>query len=318
MSSYLRGLLVLSLGGCGSVAGGSGSVDAAIDGTSSVDAAPDAAIDAPVVTPRCDVTRSFGAPTVVAGINGTLKDIQAVQADDLTLYLSTDRGGTTDIYRSTRASATAIWQTPTAVAPFATTALETSPYLTADGLTMLYAYAPVGTVNADIYLATRASTSVAFAAGTAVTAVNSTDDDGDVTVTADGGILFFASSRAGTGGYDLYQSIRGSSGYGAPTLVTAINTNVYDAHPRITGDGLRMYYSSMRTDGGALAGTDIWTASRASLAAPFGAPMRVAELSTASNESPTWISSDGCVMLLQTNRAGGMGDQDIWQAIKPL
>lgn len=100
--------------------------------------------------------------------------------------------------------------------------------------------------------------------------------------------------------------------------MTEINTNVYDAHPRISGDGLTLYYSSMRTDGGALAGTDIWRASRTATTLPFSTPTRVAELNTASNESPTWLSPDGCVIYIQTDRAGGTGGQDMWEAVKPL
>jgi hypothetical protein len=316
--SYLRGLLIFSVG-CGSVAGGGSGTDAALSDSTPADTGVIDTVepDAPPAA-RCDLTKPFGTPTVVPGINGALKDIQAVQANATTLFLSTDRAGTTDIYTSTRAAATDAWGAPTPVTALATASLETSPYLTADGLTMLYAYSPIGSVNADIYFSTRTTTTAAFPAGTPIAAVNSAEDDGDVTITGDGALMYFASSRAGTGGYDLYQSTRGLNGYGAPVLLAPINTTVYDAHPRVTADGLRLYYSSMRTDGGALAGADIWTATRASTTVAFDSPTRVTELNTASNESPTWISADGCEIYLQSNRAGTTGDQDIWSATKPL
>jgi hypothetical protein len=78
-----------------------------------------------------------------------------------------------------------------------------------------------------------------------------------------------------------------------------------------------MYFSSMRTDSNALAGADIWVSKRPNRAAVWGAPTRVAELSTASNESPTYISPDGCYILIQSDRAGGLGGQDIYEATKP-
>ncbi|CAN5903596.1 hypothetical protein BH11MYX2_BH11MYX2_25840 [soil metagenome] len=59
-------------------------------------------------------------------------------------------------------------------------------------------------------------------------------------------------------------------------------------------------------------------AARSSRAAVWGTPTRVAELNTVSNESPTYISPDGCYLLLQSNRAGGLGDQDVYEARKPL
>ena len=283
-----------------------------------MDTATDAAPDAFLPPQRCDLTKPFGAPTVVASINSAAKDIQAMLADDLTLYLTSDRGGNTDLYTATRTSAASAFGTPAVLAGFNTTATETSPYLTADQLTMVYALAPMGVANADLYVATRASKTVGFSAGAALTALNSAEDDSDPVVTADGALLYFASSRAGTGGYDLYVSVRAGATYGAPQLVTELDTNVYDAHPRVTADGLTIYYSSMRTDGGALAGTDVWTAKRASTGVAFGTPTRVAELSTASNESPTFVAADGCSIFLQTDRAGGTGGQDIWEAIKPL
>jgi Tol biopolymer transport system component len=305
----LRFLLYVAFVGCGATAS-SPVVDAP---DVPADASPDAR------GARCDLAKPFGAPTLVASLNGTGRDLHAMIADDLTLYMTSDRRGTMDLFTATRGSSDAPWSTPSPLAGFSTNDTELSPFVTADGLTMVYGYAPQGQLNSDIYIATRSAQSVGFSPGTPVAAVNSAFDDADTVLTADGALLYFDSSRPGTGGYDLYVAARLPTGeYGAPQPVSELNTTAYDAHPRITADGLRIYYSSMRTDGGAPGGADIWTAAREARSMPFGTPTLVGELSTTSNESPTWISPDGCRLLFQSNRAGGPGAQDIWEVVKPL
>jgi hypothetical protein len=309
---FLGGLApsVLGCGGVNKPAGG-GDADAAVDSA--------AAADAPVAAPRCDPTKPFGPPTVVPNINGPGKDVTAVLADDLTIYWASDRAGSSDLYVATRTSRASSFTNPTALTAINGAGAESAPALTRSGLTLYYAVAPVGDPNADIYVATRPDVGSMFSSGTPVAKLNGTSDDGDVSVTGDGGLVYFASSRPGTGGYDIYVAVHKPDGsFDVPRLVSELDTAAYDAHPRITADGLTMYYSSMRTDGGAQAGADIWTASRSTTAEPFGSPKRVPELSTPSNESPTWIAPDGCSIYLQTDRSGGPGGQDIWEAVKPL
>jgi hypothetical protein len=270
----------------------------------------------PVPAARCDPSKPFAAPVPLTALNTTARDIQAMSPDGIAIYFASNRAGTLDLYTTTR-SADA-FTTPTALAGFASSLGETSPYVTTDGLTLVYSVIPSGASVGELYIATRASTAVGWSVGTLLAGPSSaSEDDGDPVLTGDGGLLYFASQR-GTS-YDLYVSTRGSDGkYGSAQLLTELSTADYDAHPRVTADGLTMYWSSMRTDGGAQGGADIWKATRASRAGAFGTPRRVAELNTSANESPTWVSADDCVMYLQSNRAGGAGDQDIWVATKPL
>jgi Tol biopolymer transport system component len=318
MQRYSIGFILL-LSACSSAAAGSGAddtpIDAPIDSRFPIDAEalPDTIIPDAAPTPACDVNKPFGTPTSVANLNSTARDIQATIAGDGKLYLASDRttAGNLDIFTSTASGTT--WSTPVVLPNFNTAASETTPALTADALTMYYGTGATG----DIYVTARANTATAFQVGTAVANVNDAgSDDGDVSVTGDGTLLYFSSNRSGV--YKVYEAVKGGAGaFGAPTAL-ATNGTVYDAHPRVTSDGLTMYYSSMRTDGGAQGGADIWVSKRASRAAVWGTPTRVAELNTAMDESPTYISTDGCVLLLQSNRAGGVGGQDIYEAKKPL
>jgi len=189
---------------------------------------------------------------------------------------------------------------------------------TGDGLTMYYVVTAPGQTFGHIFVTTRASKFSSFPPGSLVANVNSTTDEEDPFVTEDGSALYFGSARLSGTNLDLFVAVRQSDGsFGTPQALTNLNTNTTDGHPRLTRDGLRIYWSSPRTDGGALGGTDIWTATRSSTAGTFGTPTRVPELSSPSNESPSWISPDGCTMYFQSDRPGGLGAQDIYVAVKP-
>ena len=43
---------------------------------------------------------------------------------------------------------------------------------------------------------------------------------------------------------------------------------------------------------------DIWSSTRASATAAFGAPVRVPELSSSAEDYPSWLSPDGCRIYL--------------------
>lgn len=330
--SILRTLVLVGgvgpcLAACGANAPAGSGVDAAVgpDAPLGMDAMEiDAAeTDAPIdasPTPRCDPDKPFATPVLIPGINGTGRDVQAFPIDELTMYWSTDRDGTTDLYVATRSSPTGTFGNAMPLAGFATNGTEISSVLTADRLTMYYAYAPPGSSLHEVYFATRTSPSGTWSTGAPVGPLNDgSTDEGDPTISGDGALVYFVTNRnAAATGYDLYLGTRSNGTFSGVGPATELNSNAYDAHPRLTADGLRVYFSSMRTTGDALGGADVWTATRTSTSTPFGTPTRVAELNTAHNESPTWISDDDCVIYLQSDRPGGVGGQDLWQAVKPL
>jgi hypothetical protein len=317
-------MIGLAIGpGCGGVnhqAPPDARADAAGDATGGVpDALPPDAIALPdAAVARCDPSKPFGTPTPVAGVNSTARDQGAKLVDDLTIYFGSDRGGTAGLYVATRSSPTTAFGTPTALAAINATGAATGPTLTGDRLTMYYALvAPAGQTG-DLYVTGRVTPSAAFSPGTIVTGINSSLDDLDPFVTEDGSALYFDSARDGVA-LHLYVALRLPSGaFGAPQALTALNTQSVDGHPVVSHDGLTIYWSSTRTDGGAQGGTDIWRATRTSTAGAFASPVRVAELSSTANESPSWISPDNCMVLLQSDRANGVGLQDIYQAVRPL
>lgn len=140
----------------------------------------------------------------------------------------------------------------------------------------------------------------------------------DPFVTADGAALYFDSARGG-GFLDLHVAVRQSDGsFGTPQELMNLDTSATDGHPVLSHDGLTVYWSSNRSDAGTQRGTDIWMATRPTPAGTFGAPALVPELNSTKNESLSWLSPDGCMVLLQSDRAGGVGSQDIYQAVRPM
>ena len=93
--------------------------------------------------------------------------------------------------------------------------------------------------------------------------------------------------------------------WGAPTPVDI--TPVNDDDPTASGDLLELYFNR---------DADIYVAKRASVAERWGAPVAVAELNTADAETTPEVSYDGLTIYFSSNRAGTLGDYDIWRSTR--
>ena len=82
--------------------------------------------------------------------------------------------------------------------------------------------------------------------------------------------------------------------------------------PILTADQLTIYFSAARV--GTLGKLDIWTASRANKDASFGAVQHLPELSSPADDYPTWLSDDGCRMIIQSYATG---DSELSYAERP-
>jgi hypothetical protein len=109
------------------------------------------------------------------------------------------------------------------------------------------------------------------------------DPDGadDPSLTADLLEIYFGSHRTGSMGgieEDIWMAKRSSptEAFGAPTNVADLNTTNVETTPKVTPDGLKLFFASNR--GGGL--TDIWVSTRASHSVAWGPPGKIAELST--------------------------------------
>jgi hypothetical protein len=113
-------------------------------------------------------------------------------------------------------------------------------------------------------------------------------------VETDEATLLYFSSTGNDGGtdQDVYVSVMALDGsFGPATLVAELSTAANDQMPNVSRDGLEIVFVSDRTGGaGAL---DIWTATRASTADAWSAPVNLTDINTSGGESRPSLSGDG-------------------------
>jgi hypothetical protein len=135
-------------------------------------------------------------------------------------------------------------------------------------------------------------------------------------------LMYFTSNRTGTtpAAWELYQTEQAGDGsFGPATPIAELNSTTLDMSPVVRRDGLEVFFVSRRPGGsfGAVAGTtnDFWTATRASTSDPWSKPVFVPGLgSPALAQGRIALSFDGTELYFSSNRAGGLGNWDLWVA----
>lgn len=98
------------------------------------------------------------------------------------------------------------------------------------------------------------------------------------------------------------------------TPLTTLNTSRNEGTPFITVDGLSLYYYAIRQGGPGE--RDLWHASRASLSEEFSEPKQVMGVNGPSYDHLPWLSDNELTIYYTTERLGGLGRSDIWQATR--
>ena len=98
--------------------------------------------------------------------------------------------------------------------------------------------------------------------------------------------------------------------FGKPVALGSLNTSAIEQHPRLSPDELTITFqrTSLTND------YDLYTASRVDAGAPFDTATAIAELDTPANEADMTTSADGLRAFFASDRFGGLGGYDIWQA----
>jgi hypothetical protein len=253
----------------------------------------------------------------------------SISSDGLTLYFSNAYWnpnpaglGGGDIWITTRPTLDQPWDPFTNVgAPINTQFNEGTPSISSDGLSLFFCSdRPGGRGLHDLWVSTRPTVDAAW--GTPLNLggiVNSPDLDWTPCISADGLSLFFAAiNRPGGMGYgDLWVTRRASlSGpWGPPeNLGPNVNSAAYDdTWPCLSPDGLTLLFYSDRAPGHG--GGDLWMSTRATTDAEWEPAFNLGPaVNTISNESSPNVSADGRWLFFMSDRAGGAGDHDIWQA----
>ena len=195
---------------------------------------------------------------------------------------------------------------------------ESSPTISSDGLTLIFSSDRPGSQNngRDLWQSTRTSLDAPWTEPTNLGgSVNGNLKDSGPDLSSDGLTLFFyrENTDIGRDSLDLYQSTRSTptSPWAPAVPMLGINSNYADGGPSVSDDGLTFMFESDRLPTFGLA--DIWQATRASTAAPWGPPSNVnVPVNSDSGDSGASLSTDGLTLIWNSGRSGGLGRHDIW------
>jgi hypothetical protein len=158
--------------------------------------------------------------------------------------------------------------------------------------------------------------------------INSTSGELGFDISSDGLSLYFASNRGNSSlDFDIYVSTRASEQdpWGPATkLGMPISTLACEVGPCISDDRLSLFFNeslkpfTVTYRPGGYGDSDIWMATRATTADPWGEPINAGpRVNTAADEGGMELSADGLSLFFSSDRPGGSGDIDLWVATRP-
>jgi hypothetical protein len=205
---------------------------------------------------------------------------------------------------------TAAFGAPVVVSSLNSTGDEGPPRFSADELQAVFNRTNANSSDSDLYIASRSSTSTDFQTPTPITEENTTSNEYNPVLSSDALTMFFDSTRSS--GVHIWVTTRATTlaSFAAPSLAAGVNSSAVDGQSYLTADGQELWLASTRTGG--LGANDIYRAVKSGNA--FGTPVAVTALSSASEDYLPVVSADKLTVYFTSDRAGGMGDFDIWMS----
>ncbi len=147
--------------------------------------------------------------------------------------------------------------------------------------------------------------------------VNTEENEGAQTLSADGRLLIFTGCGRGDGigSCDLYISVNKDGKWTLPVnMGEPVNSGAWESQPSLSADGETLYFVSSRKGG--KGNMDIWKAEKTG-ASPDGVPQfgnvtNVAELNTPGNDLSPFIHADGKTFYFASDGRPGMGGTDLF------
>ena len=189
---------------------------------------------------------------------------------------------------------------------------EYTPALSGDGEVLIFTRRYRG--QEDFYQVRLQNDSVI---GTAepITILNTPDNEGAHTLSADGTFMVFTACNrpTGYGLCDLYYSKKVDGNWTtAISMGPRVNSAASDTEPSLTPDGKGLYFSSDRVGG--LGGKDIWYTQRMS-DGKWHVPVNLgAAINTNGYEESPFIHHDGVTLYFRSNGYPGMGSTDLYMS----
>lgn len=264
---------------------------------------------------------AFGTPLNFGlGVNTSANEEgPSMTADGLSLLFRRDQvpnPQVTEILEATRISTSVPFgNVVSAGAVVNSSVLPGHPEVSDDGLTLLFKKDEGGITG--LYQATRENRSQPFGSVSSLGDLLSGQREESPSLSADGLTLYFTAWDTSNVQNDIYQATRSSVSdpwSNVVKLSSAINVPGYnDAMPSISNDGLMLFYNSNRPGGyGAF---DLFVSTRATPNAPWGNAVNVGpQVNSPADDKGAEISADGKMLYFHSNRVGGVGLEDLYQA----
>jgi Tol biopolymer transport system component len=191
----------------------------------------------------------FDTPTAIEILNSPSNDDDpTLRGDTLEIYFATNRNGSEEIFRSERADVDAEWMLPERVAAFDTVDSETTPELSADGLTIVLAIQDFDS-ETDLFLSTRASVdSLEWSGLQPIDDLNTPPGDLGLTFTEDLFTGYFC--RRDMVGARLFRATRDrDNGPFDRVVELTLDSAEYECNPWIDAAGSTLVFASGDNDG---------------------------------------------------------------------
>lgn len=254
---------------------------------------------------------------------GVVEGRPSVSADGCDLYFESNRIGAygrTDLWLAHRETADADFGPAKNLgSEINTGAKECDPVIANNGLLLLFSASSHrgGFGKNEIWQASRSSVAEPFGTPERIKQVNSEASDASCSLSSDGLILIFSSSRkGGMGESDLWIARRESmeDHFSNPAhLGPVVNSKYRDSSPFLSRDGLELWFVSDRP--GTYGRRDIWVSRRESTADAFGTPLNAGPTINSAfiDEGPT-LSADGQLFFESMRPVGSekSGTENIW------
>jgi hypothetical protein len=133
-----------------------------------------------------------------------------------------------------------------------------------------------------------------------------------------GGEMAMPGAEAGPGGEASVARDCTSNWFGANLHFTArhklanLATTHTERDPSLSHNELQIWFQSDRGGTGSLGGTDVWTATRTTIADDFGTPVVATDASSPQDDGKYAISEDELSYAVSSNRTGTKGGFDVW------
>jgi Tol biopolymer transport system component len=196
---------------------------------------------------------------------------------------------------------------------------EYGPSISADGLSFYFTSdRPGGSGEGDMWVMSRPSEEEPWDKPVNLgPTVNSTAEDSEPCISADGLELYFHSTRPeGYGNQDLWVSTRRTTDdeWGTPAnLGQDVNTQYHDGRPSLSSDGLLLFFNSNRPGG--VGRYELWMTARTTRSDPWAEPVWVGPVvnSPHGHGASSCFSGDGRTLFFASIRNCGFGSCDIWE-----